>query len=41
MCFGRQIRFAPLREIMLSQTLMYYGQEFFLITVVSDSEVLL
>ena len=40
MCFGRQIRFAPLREIMLSQT-MYYGQEFFLITVVSDSEAIL
>ena len=37
----RQIIFASLPEIMLTQTLIYYWQEIFLFTVVSDSEAIL
>ena len=37
----KKIEFAPWLDIMLSQTLIYYWQEIFLLTLVSDSEAIL
>ena len=37
----KKIRFAPWPDIMLSETVIYYWQEIFLLTLVSDSEAIL
>ena len=37
----KKFGFAPLPDIMLSQSLIYYSQEIFLLNLTSDSEVIL